>query len=134
MTVCALLGGCGITELLFKELTAEEVQKWEIGDAVTQTPDMLGLSAMRKIAANGGYTLYFNDRTTEIAVASDNGTVWYSNPQDRLSLDRSSLGRYSSPILVYAIDSTETVGLKDTMDDCVAYGQASAENIENGVR
>ena len=134
LTVCALLCGCGNTELLFKELTAEEVQKWEIGDAVTQTPDMLGLSAMRKIAANGGYTLYFNDRTTEIAVASDNGTVWYSNPQDRLSLDRSSLGRYSSPILVYAIDSTETVKLMNTMDDCVAYGQASAENIENGVR
>ena len=54
LTVCALLCGCGNTELLFKELTAEEVQKWEIGDAVTQTPDMLGLSAMRKIAANGG--------------------------------------------------------------------------------
>ena len=133
-TLCLFLSGCGGTALLFSELTTQEIQTWETGEFLEQTEELLGLSAMRRVAQSGGKTLYYNDKTTEIAVETEDGTVWYSNPQDRLSLDASALGRYSSPLLVYVIDSTETTKPMNTMDDCVAYGQAKAESIENGIR
>lgn len=131
---CLLLAGCGREARLFGELTATQVQEWEAGERITQTQEMLGLSAMREVAQNGGLTLYYNDKTTEIAVKTAEGTVWYSNPQDRLTLDQAARGRYSSPVLVNVIDSAETTRMMTSMEECVAYGQAKAEAIENGVR
>ena len=55
----------------------------------------------------------------EIAVKTADGTVWFSNPQNRLDLNASSLGRYSSPLLVTAIDSAETSKQMNAFDDSV---------------
>lgn len=134
LLLCLLLSGCGETTPLFRELTATEVQAWETGEGLDQTEDMMGLSSMRPVAENGGQTLYYHEKTTEIAVKTQDGTVWYSNPQNRLSLDSAALGRYSSPLLVYVVDATETTKPMNAIDDCVAYGQAKAESIKNGIR
>lgn len=75
-----------------------------------------------------------NEKTTEIAVKTADGTVWFSNPQNRLDLNASSLGRYSSPLLVTAIDSAETSKQMNAFDDSVKYGQYTIQSIQNGVR
>lgn len=126
--------GCGSDSLLFPELPAEQVQEWETGEAITQTPEMLGLSQMQKVASRDGLTLYIHPVTTEIAVETADGTVWFSNPQNRLELNSSSLGKYSSPILVSAIDSAEASKQMNAFDDSVKYGQFVMQTIENGVR
>ena len=128
------LAGCGGDTLLFPELPAAQVQEWETGEALTQTQEMLGLSQMDKVASRDGLTLYIHPVTTEIAVETADGTVWYSNPQNRLELNPSSLGRYSSPVLVSAIDSAETSKQMNAFSDSVQYGQFVIRPIENGVR
>lgn len=60
--------------------------------------------------------------------------MWFSNPQNRLELNASSLGRYSSPLLVTAIDSAETAKQMNAFDDSVKYGQYTIQSIQNGVR
>ena len=126
--------GCGEMALLFTELPAADVQQWKTGDPITQTKEMLGLEQMKQVASQGGLTLYMNEKTTEIAVKTADGTVWFSNPQNRLDLNASSLGRYSSPLLVTAIDSAETSKQMNAFDDSVKYGQYTIQSIQNGVR
>ena len=126
--------GCGDAALLFPELPAADVQEWSTGDANTLTQEMLGLSQMKKVASKDGLTLYIHETTTEIAVETADGTVWYSNPQNRLDLSPSSLGRYSSPVLVSAIDSAEASKQMNAYDDSVKYGQFVIESITDGVR
>lgn len=126
--------GCGDTVLLFTELPAADIREWKTGEPITQTPEMLGLEHMKRVVSQGGLTLYINEITTEIAVQTSEGVVWYSNPQNRLELSASSLGKYSSPILISAIDSAEASKQMNAFDDCVRYGQFTIQTIPDGVR
>ena len=67
--------GCGEMALLFTELPAADVQQWKTGDPITQTKEMLGLEKMKQVASQGGLTLYMNEKTSEIAVKTADGTV-----------------------------------------------------------
>ncbi|HBT63440.1 MAG TPA: hypothetical protein DEB10_02100, partial [Ruminococcaceae bacterium] len=91
--------GCGELAPLFAELPASDVMKWETDDPIQQSNDMLGLDKMKQVANKDGLTLFVNEVTTEIAVKSKDGTVWFSNPQNRLDMNESLIGRYSSPLL-----------------------------------
>ncbi len=126
--------GCSKVALLFAELLPEEVQQWATGDALVQTPEMLGLENMKKVASSGGLELYFHETTTEIAIKTADGTVWYSNPQNRLEMNASLLGKYSSPLLLSTIDSADTSKQLNAFDDCVKYGQFVTSAIPDGIR
>jgi hypothetical protein len=128
------LSGCGEIAPLFTELPASDVMKWETNDPIQLSDDMLGLDKMKQVADKDGLTLLINEKTTEIAVKSENGTVWFSNPQNRLDMNESLIGRYSSPLLVTAIDSAETSKQMNAFDDCVKNGQFTIQSISNGVR
>ena len=58
LTLTLFFSGCGGSSLLFRELTAQEVQSWTTGDAPVQSEETLGLSAMRQIAQSGGPVSY----------------------------------------------------------------------------
>ncbi len=126
--------GCGELAPLFAELPASDVMKWETDDPIQQSNDMLGLDKMKQVANKDGLTLFVNEVTTEIAVKSKDGTVWFSNPQNRLDMNESLIGRYSSPILVTAIDSAETSKQMNAFDDSVKFGQFTTKTITNGIR
>lgn len=126
--------GCADQALLFQEITAEEVQEWAADESFEQSEEMLGLEQMKEVASDGGLRLYFNEKTTEIAVQTEQGAVWYSNPQDRLNLSETARGRLSSPLLVNVIDSTDTIKPMNAYEDSVRYGQADYQSIPNGIR
>ena len=128
------LAGCGETPLLFRELKASDVQQWATGESTTLADGMLGLANMTRAASDSGTSLYVNPKTTEIAVETADHVVWYSNPQNRLSMNSSLLGRYSSPLLVTVIDSAETSKQMNAFDDCVKNGQFTIKKISGGVR
>lgn len=134
LMLAVMCAGCADQALLFPELTAEEVQGWAADESFEQSEETLGLERMKEVASDGGLRLYFNEKTTEIAVRTAEGTVWYSNPQDRLSLSDAARGRLSSPLLVNVIDSTDTVKQMNAYEDSVQYGQADYQSIPNGVR
>ncbi len=126
--------GCGELAPLFAELPASDVMKWETDDPIQQSNDMLGLDKMKQVANKDGLTLFVNEVTTEIAVKSKDGTVWFSNSQNRLDMNESLIGRYSSPLLVTAIDSAETSKQMNAFDDSVKFGQFTTKTITNGIR
>ena len=133
---CLLLGltGCAGTSLLYKELTDEEFAKWTTSDdTLQQVEAMLGLKNMQKVASADGLSLYINKLTTEIAVQTKDGTVWYSNPQQRLGYNQNHLGIYSSQLLVTQIDKAETISVVNNFDQSVQYGQFLINNVDNGV-
>lgn len=136
LIVCLLLGltGCAGEGGLFKELTEEEFNKWTSSDTpLNQEAAMLGMKNMSKIASSDGLTLYMNKLTTEIAVQTKDGTVWYSNPQNRLDYNKNRLGIYSSQLLVTQIDASETISVVNNFDECTQYGQFQIKKVDNGV-
>ncbi len=136
LIACMLLGltGCAGQSTLFTELTDDAVNAWHTSDKnMEQTADMLGLQKMEQIATDGGMTLYLNKQTTEIAVKTKDGTVWYSNPQDRLGYNKNRLATYSSQLLVTQIDSSETTSVVNNFEESVQYGQFDIKKNKNGV-
>ena len=132
---CLLLGltGCAEGTSLFTLITTDDTSAWKAGsETLIQTEDMLGLDHMKEMASDGGLTLYMNETTTEIAVKTKDGTVWYSNPQDRLSYNGYMQGNYSSQILVTQIDSSETVSLVNNFEQSVQYGQFNIRRSASG--
>ncbi|MBR3290224.1 MAG: hypothetical protein IKI63_05565, partial [Clostridia bacterium] len=126
LAACLLLGltGCTGAASLFTEIKASDTGDFPIlSETLLQTPDMLGLSSMKEMMSDGGLTLYVNEKTTEIAVKTKDGTVWYSNPQDRLSYNGYMQGNYSSQILLTQIDASETTSVVNNYEQSVQYGQ-----------
>ncbi len=128
------LTGCAADSSKFTTLTSEEIEAWQTNEEdkkYSQEESDLGLENMREVASDSGLTLYYNDKTTEIAVKTQDGTVWYSNSQDRLNFNQNQLGMYSSQLIV------ETVSLKDEVkeeqnnfDKSVMFGQAMTEDAD----
>ena len=118
---------------LFSVLTSAEYSEWETSDEFSIEPALLGTDAMKTVAQQDGTALLFNEKTTEIAVITADGTVWYSSPQNRLSLTKASLERYSSSVLVKTTDSAGTPGEFTSFGDCVKYGQFTVQSIQNGI-
>lgn len=128
------LTGCDSNTSKYPDLKSDEVDKWQTFEddvKYEQSEGDLGLKNMKKMAADGDLTLYFNEKTTEIAVQTKDGSVWYSNPQDRLGYNANRLGTYSSQILVTTIGTTnENVTEENNFDESVRYGQAVVEDTD----
>ena len=126
LATCLILGltGCGEDTSLFTGITEVDTSAWQAAtDPLEQTEEMLGLSNMKEMISDGGLTLYMNEKTTEIAIKTQDGTVWYSNPQNRLSYNGTKVGEYSSQILVKEIDDSDTVVPVNNFEQSVQYGQ-----------
>lgn len=122
------LTGCDSNASKYPDLETSEVEGWQTNEddvKYEQTKEDLGLKNMKKMATDGDLTLYFNEKTTEIAVQTKEGAVWYSNPQNRLEYNPNRLGTYSSQLLVTTIGTTnENVTEENNFDESVRYGQA----------
>ncbi len=130
-----LLAGGTAERRLFPELTQEVVEAWPtLAEAVEQTDDLLGLDRMIRVAADGGAALYYHETTGELALETAGGTVWYSNPQDRLGFDLLSQGRYTSLLYANVITANESEKTMYSYDDCMQYGQVRTTRLANGIR
>ena len=129
------LTGCGADTAKFPELSSDEVAAWQTNDddvKYEQDAKDFGLKNMDEVASDGGLTLYYNKKTSEIAVKTQDGTVWYSNSQDRLDYNANQLGTYSSQLLVNAISTdSENVTEENTFDASVQFGQAVPEGLDD---
>ncbi len=136
--LCLALGltGCAGTTALFTSMTLKDVNTWPTNDQkyVQQDSDF-GLKNMTEMAKDGDLTLYFNEKTTEVAVKTEDGSVWYSNPQNRNSFNQNKLGTYSSQLLVTTIGTTtETVTEENNFEESVQYGQFQVEKQDKGFK
>ena len=136
--LCLALGltGCASTASLFASMTMNDVNKWPTNDQkYEQDQKDFGIDKMTEMAKDGGTTLYFNEKTTEVAVKTEDGSVWYSNPQDRTSFNQNRLGNYSSQLLVTTIGTTtETVTEENNFEESVQYGQFQVEKQDKGFK
>ncbi len=136
--LCLALGltGCTSTASLFASMSLNDVNKWPTNDQkYVQDQKDFGIKNMAEMAKDGGLTLYFNEKTTEVAVKTEDGSVWYSNPQDRTSFNQNRLGNYSSQLLVTTIGTTtETVTEENNFEESVQYGQFQVEKQDKGFK
>ena len=136
--LCLALGltGCTSTASLFTSMTLNDVNKWNTNDQkYEQQQSDFGIKNMTEMAKDGDLTLYFNEKTTEVAVKTKDGSVWYSNPQNRTSFNQNKLGTYSSQLLVTTIGTTtETVTEENNFDESVQYGQFQVEKQDKGFK
>ena len=126
LVACLVLGltGCGEGMMLFTEVQSSDTGAFKAsGEPLILTADMLGLSNMKEMVSDQGLSLYMNEQTTEIAIKTKDGTVWYSNPQDRLNYNGHMLGNYSSQLLITQIDSSDTPSVINNYDQSIQYGQ-----------
>ncbi len=136
--LCLALGltGCSSTASLFASMSLQDVNKWNTNDQkYEQQQSDFGIKNMTEMASDNGLTLYFNEKTTEVAVKTKDGSVWYSNPQNRTSFNQNKLGTYSSQLLVTTIGTTtETVTEENNFDESVQYGQFQVEKQDKGFK
>jgi hypothetical protein len=124
------LAGCTSRPVYYQLLTSEEINDFPAGSKTYAIAEN-DLADMQVAAEDGKAVLYYNPKTTEIAVArKDTGKIWYSNPQDRLS---STDSLANAQIIVTTLNRRDTAKRWDTYTDSVVYGQFSAEEIENGI-
>lgn len=124
-------------KLLYEELTADEIVEWSMDayeEAIVQTEDQLNLAHMKKIASNGGSTLYFHEQTCELAIQTSDGTVWHTNPQNRLEFNGTAQLNFSSQLQLNIITSEEVTKTLYSFNDAVQYGQFVTQEIEDGIR
>ncbi len=126
-----------VRKSLYTELTREELIDWSQSSYENeweQSEDTLGLSHMKKVASGNGLELYFHEKTCELAIKTSDGTVWYTNPQDRLAFNPTSRLSFASQVLVSVITSEEVVKTMYSFTDAVQYGQYVVTELDNGVR
>lgn len=82
--------------------------------------------------------LYVDGATTEIAVKDKrNGTMWYSNPKDRVNdkiAEGANINLLNSQLELEYTDSTDLVNLMDNYSQSIALGQFEFCRINNGIR
>ena len=134
--LCLAIGltGCASTASLFASMTMNDVNQWSTNDKrYEQSQSDFGIEKMTEMASADGLTLYFNEKTTEVAVKTKDGSVWYSNPQDRTAFNQNKLGTYSSQLLVTTIGTTtETVTEENNFEESVQYEQFEVTKQDNG--
>ena len=130
------LTGCASTASLFASMKMDDVNQWSTNDQkYVQDKADFGIKNMTEMASADGLSLYFNEKTTEVAVKTKDGSVWYSNPQDRTTFNQNRLGTYSSQLLVTTIGTTtETVTEENNFDESVQYGQFQVEKQDKGFK
>ena len=118
---------------LFSELTADEYGRWETADEFAQDSSMLGIAPMKTAAEKDDTALLYNEKTAELAVKTPEGIIWYTSPQNRLSLNSAGLDRYSSTVLVKTVDKAGAAGEFTSFGDSVKYGQFTAATLPDGL-
>ncbi|ASS64776.1 MULTISPECIES: DUF5696 domain-containing protein [unclassified Paenibacillus] len=95
------------------------------------------VEGMGLVAKDGGMSLYYNEKTTEIAVRDVNGRIWYSNPPGRVEdslasgYEKESL---ASQLSVQFRDSVGTNQIYTNYARSISGGQFKAASIEGGIR
>ena len=127
-----------------KEGAASDGEAVESGAAdasagVEEQGGIIGQS-MELATENEALALYYNPQTTEIAVKNKkDGTVWFSNPQDREEDSRASglnKSMLSSQLLLNYSDRSETGKPQqyNSFDQSVKYKQFEYEKLDDGIR
>lgn len=95
------------------------------------------LEQLTPAAADDKAALYYDPSSGNIALQSKaDGSVWFSAPYAIADADISTAQKQlaSSPIVLTYADSQLKTHELGSFKDCAAYGQLTAEPIENGVR
>lgn len=113
-------------------LSDEEIETFpSFEKAIKITSSDLGLDNMEIIAEDSQAVLYYNPKTTEIAIKRKaTGYIWYSNPQDR---SNSSDPMMNAQFVITTLNGRDVAKLWNTFDDSVVFGQFTAEKIDQGI-
>ncbi|MDF2725349.1 MAG: hypothetical protein K0Q59_5026, partial [Paenibacillus sp.] len=120
-------------------LSVETARVAESDSESATSQGMIGKS-MELTAENEAMALYYNPQTTEIAVKNKkDGTIWFSNPQDREEDSKASgvnKSMLSSQLLVNFSDKEKTGQPQqyNSFDQSVKYGQFTQEKLDDGIR
>jgi len=94
--------------------------------------------SMELATENSALALYYNPKTTEIAVKNkQDGSVWLSNPQDREEDSKASginKSLLSSQLLLNFSDKTGKPQQYNTFNQSVKYEQFEVEKLDDGIR
>lgn len=134
IAVLVITSACKSNVGFFTELPVSDLQGWRAQVPLELSDEVIGFDKMIRVAAEDDLELYFNEKTTEIAVKTKDDQIWFSNPQNRMELSTSSLEKYSAPLLVNVIDMAESSKQMNAFSDCVKYGQFRYELTDNGIR
>lgn len=91
------------------------------------------------VAENENLILFFNEKTTEVAVYDQRTEeFWYSNPPDRASVEKIARGAakeaLSAQFRITYYTPADVQRSMDNYNDSIVYEQYDVEPIENGVR
>jgi hypothetical protein len=96
------------------------------------------LESMTLAAENKALALYYSPKTTEIAVSNKkDGTVWFSNPQDRENDGKASgmnKSMLSSQLLLNFSDKTGKPQQYNNFNQSVEYEQFEIEKLGDGLK
>ncbi|HAL74292.1 MAG TPA: hypothetical protein DCM45_04255 [Clostridiales bacterium] len=138
LLLCSLLSlptaGCSTfsSPVYYTMLDEDTIKSFtSLETAIRLTANDLGLEKMEIIAEDKDAILYFNPKTTEIALKRKaSGQVWYSNPQDRPGSSDSLL---NTQFIVTTLNGRDVAKQWNTFDDSVAFGQFTAQRLDNGI-
>ena len=134
MGIGLLAAGCNSfsSPVYYPALDDELVKTFRSSESIYKiSANDLGLENMEIVAEDDLANLYYNPKTTEIAIQRKaTGQVWYSNPQDRPG---SSDPLLNAQFAITTLNGRDVVKLWNTYDDSVAYGQFTSEKISQGI-
>lgn len=132
LIMALMLASCSAQRTYFEELDQQAVSQWPIHPVSTFTADDVGIERMRKVAEDADLELYFNDKTTDVAVKTkSSGEVWYSNPPERFAGHNAE--QISPQLELTSYVSGESLKVWNNFTDAVQYKQFEAEDIDNGI-
>ncbi|GGG53461.1 DUF5696 domain-containing protein [Paenibacillus radicis (ex Gao et al. 2016)] len=120
------------------ETTATETTTQAVVESASVSSQTAELANMELAAQNEFLALYYNRETTEIAVKNKrDGSVWYSNPQDREQDDQASAfnkSMLSSQLLLSFSDSSGKPQQFNNFNQSVKYQQYDYEKLNDGIK
>lgn len=109
-----------------------------IADSTATAATEAALESMTLAAETEALALYYNPKTTEIAVShKKDGTLWFSNPQDRDKDSKASginKSMLSSQLLLNFSDKTGKPQQFNNFDQSVEYEQFEIEKLSDGLK
>jgi hypothetical protein len=127
------LCSCNKAVSYYTLITSEDVKLFDSnGTEYTLKEDDLNIKSFNTIASDNKADLLFNPRTTDIAIRTKtNGTIWFSNPQDRLN---STDAFINAQLIVTTLDGKDIQKKWSSFEDSVKYLQFHVDVIENGIK
>ncbi|WP_052350493.1 DUF5696 domain-containing protein [Paenibacillus gorillae] len=131
-------GEAAATETTTAEATPAEATTQPAVETVNAATQTAELANMELAVQNEYLALYYNRQTTEIAVKNKrDGSIWYSNPQDREQDNQASAfnkSMLSSQLLLSFSDNSGKPQQFNNFNQSVKYEQYEYEKLSDGIK